>query len=291
MPGDRKSVQLEQLLRLLVVYRGRAVGSIGAIGCFSLNSSKAVDGGEAGVAVTDDPVLFDHMLLLGHFGRLQSGQAARTFDLGDMSLGLKYRPNTLGVFLALSSLNRLSELNDNCDRVWTGVCEELDGAPGLRPIELLPGAQRGGYYSFVFAYEGAEMGGPSREEFVKAARAEGVPLSADRYSQINYTYGMLHQAPIFTTFDRTKIGGGCYDATRPWSENIQTKPLPVCERIGHQLVSLPPIFRTADDTFVHTCGRALRKVLLALVPETTRTTPKTASSESRVPRREVVRAS
>jgi dTDP-4-amino-4,6-dideoxygalactose transaminase len=71
------------------VYKGKSVGTWGDIGCFSLNCGKAVDAGEGGVAVTDDPVLFDHMLLLGHFGRIQNGQTARTFKVGDMSLGLK----------------------------------------------------------------------------------------------------------------------------------------------------------------------------------------------------------
>jgi len=48
------------------VYRGRPVGSWGDIGCFSLQGPKAVSGGEGGIAVTDNPVLFDRMLALGH---------------------------------------------------------------------------------------------------------------------------------------------------------------------------------------------------------------------------------
>ncbi|HEY3245261.1 MAG TPA: aminotransferase class I/II-fold pyridoxal phosphate-dependent enzyme, partial [Phycisphaerae bacterium] len=58
------------------VYKGKSVGTWGAVGCFSLNASKAVDGGEGGVAITDDPRIFDHMLILGHFGRIHKGQAA-----------------------------------------------------------------------------------------------------------------------------------------------------------------------------------------------------------------------
>jgi hypothetical protein len=58
--------------------------------------------------------------------------------------------------------------------------------------------------SHVFVYEGQKLGGPPPEEFVEAVRREGAPLSADRYSQVNYTYGMLHQAPLFTTLDRRK---------------------------------------------------------------------------------------
>ncbi len=248
------------------VYKGKSVGTWGDIGCFSLNCGKAVDAGEAGVAVTDDPVLFDHMLLLGHFGRIQNGQAARTFKVGDMSLGMKYRPSTPSIYLAMASLKRLHELNERCEKTWRWLCEEIEGTNGLRPQETLPGAVRGGYMSYVLAYTGEELGGPSREEFVKAVRAEGAPLSADRYSQINYTYGMLHQAPIFTTLDRRKLGGGCYDPTRPWPENVSRASLPVCERVAQQLVSFLRLDRASEE-FVRSCGQALRKVTTALVPQ------------------------
>jgi dTDP-4-amino-4,6-dideoxygalactose transaminase len=248
------------------VYKGKAVGTWGAIGCFSLNSGKGVDGGEGGVAVTDDPVLFDHMLILGHFGRVQNGQAARTFNIGDMSLGMKYRPHTASIYLAMASLKRLHDLNARCERTWGWLCEEIDGIRGLRPQFTLPDALRGGYMSYVMIYEGEGLGGPPRDQFVDAVRQQGAPLSADRYSQINYTYGMLHQAPLFTTLDRRGLGGGCYDNTRPWAENIVKVSLPVCERVAKQLVSFPRLDQ-ASERFVRSCGRALRKVMSSLVPQ------------------------
>ena len=70
-------------------YRGRPVGGWGDVGCFSLQGAKAVSGGEAGIAVTDDPTLYDRMLLLGHYGRLKKGQAAASFESDYLSLGVK----------------------------------------------------------------------------------------------------------------------------------------------------------------------------------------------------------
>lgn len=163
----------------------------------------------------------------------------------------------------MGSLKRLPKLNDRCARAWDRLCDELRGVPGIRAIETLPGAVRGGYLAFVLAYEGKELGGPSREEFVAAVRAEGVPLTADRYSQINYTYGMLHKAPLFTTLHRPGLGGGCYDPTRPWEETLQRVHLPVSERLTQQLVSLPRL-DTASRRYVRGCGRAIKKVLLGL---------------------------
>ena len=245
------------------VYKGKSVGTWGAIGCFSLNATKGIDGGEAGVAVTDDPVLFDRMLILGHFGRIKRGQAAETFDIGDMSLGLKYRPHQCAMHLALGSIKRLSLLNARCAKRWSWLCDEVRDVPGVYATESLPGAVRGGFLAFVLVYEGAEMGGPSREDFVKAVRKEGAPLTADRYAKINYTYGMLHKAPLFTQLDRRALGGACYDPTRPWEENLSTVTLPVCERLTEQLISFPRL-DTASQSYVRGCGRAIKKVAHAM---------------------------
>ena len=244
------------------VYKGKSVGTWGAIGCFSLNSGKAVDGGEAGVAVTDDPRLFDHMLLLGHYRRMRNGQAANTFDVGDMNLGVKYRPHTSAIYLARSSLKRLPKLNARRAQAWRWLVDELAGVPGLRPISTTPGAVRGGYYSFVLAYEAADQDGPSRDAFLAAAKAEGVPITAITPDQ----YGMLHKAPLFTTFNRPSLGGGCYDPTRSWEETLQPVSLPVTEQMALQLVRLPPL-DTASEKFVRRCGYAMKKVMLSLVAQ------------------------
>jgi perosamine synthetase len=252
------------------VYKGKAVGTWGAVGCFSLNCGKGVDAGEGGVAITDDPVLFDRMLVLGHFGRIQNGQAARTFNIGDMSLGMKYRPHTAAIHLALASLKRVDQLNVHCEESFRWLCEEIQGIRGLRPQATLPDAVRGGYMSYVLVYEGEQLGGPARDQFVEAVRQLGAPISADRYSQINYTYGMLHQAPLFTTLDRRALGGGCYDPTRPWEENLSRVSLPVCERVSQQLISFPRLDQ-ASEKFVRACGRALRQAMMTMV--TRRTEP------------------
>ncbi|MGD2110090.1 MAG: aminotransferase class I/II-fold pyridoxal phosphate-dependent enzyme [Phycisphaerae bacterium] len=265
-------------------YQGKPVGTWGDVGCFSLNSGKAVDAGEGGIAVTDDPRLFDRMLVLGHFGRIQKGQAAKTFDFGDMSLGQKYRPHQCAMYLAMGSLRRLATLNKRCDRSWQTLCDALQDVPGIRTFETLEHAHRGGYQAFVLAYEGAELGGPDRDTFVKAVKRQGVPITADRYSQINYTYGALHQAPLFTSVHRPGLGGGCYDPTRPWEEVVRSESLPGCERLSRQLVSLPRL-DAASRGYVRSCAKAIKKVLKAygVRAEATPEAPPAPSADEKQP--------
>ncbi len=257
-------------------YRNRPVGSWGDVGCFSLQGAKAVDGGEAGIAVTDDPTLFDRMLLLGHNGRLPTGQRAATFDLGNVSLGLKFRPHMLACVWAQASLRRLPARNRAAARIWRILCEELEGVAGIRPIEATPDSVRGGYYSFVFEYQGAERSGPSIEEFVAAVRAEGAPLDLDHFRG-----SLLHQQPLFRDLDRRELGGCFYDPTRPWPENLSRVSLPVTEAITDRLVRFAHDFYAVPDGYARACGRAIRKVLDAVLSQSSEPAHKVVAAVAR----------
>jgi dTDP-4-amino-4,6-dideoxygalactose transaminase len=223
-------------------YRGKPVGSFGDVGCFSLQGMKAVSGGEAGIAVTDDPALFDRMLVLGHYGRLKSGQAQGTFQTDHLSLGVKYRPHLYAALLALGSLSRLDELNRRRRRNYELLAAGLEGCSAVRPVETTAGATRGGFLEFILHYDPGRAGGWSAKRFIKAARAEGVPLSRERYARIGDQGHMLHEAPIFA-------GSGA----------DQHVALPVTAGLGGALLSLPA-FTKVPARFVGQCGAALGKV-------------------------------
>ena len=49
-------------------YRGRPVGALGAIGCFSFYGNKIITTGEGGMCLTDDPAVAEHLRLLRDHG-------------------------------------------------------------------------------------------------------------------------------------------------------------------------------------------------------------------------------
>ena len=241
------------------VYRNKPVGSWGDIGCYSLQGPKAVSGGEAGVAVTKDAVLFDRMLVLGHYGRLKNGQAANTFKTDYISLGVKYRPHLYAILLALGGLSRLEELNRRRQRNYEILCDELAGCRAVRPVQTTEGATRGGFLEFILKYESEHAGGWNRAAFIQAARAEGVPIEEERYARIGDRGHLLYESPIFTTLDYSKLGG-YFAATREGGVDWAGKDsLPVIGGLADRLLSLPP-FTKVPERFVRDCARALRKV-------------------------------
>jgi perosamine synthetase len=240
------------------LYQGRPVGSWGDIGCFSLQGPKAVSAGEGGIAVTDNPVLFDRMLALGHYGRLKAGQAKNTFDTDYLTLGVKYRPHLYGIMLAAGSLSRLPELNRRRQRNYDILSAELAGCEAVQPIKTTPEAVRGGFLEFIVRYTPEKAGNWKSSEFLQAAQAEGVPISKERYARLGKSKRMLNETPIFTTLDSTELGGNL-EASRQQDSSQRQSDLPVVRSLAGRLLTLPP-FTKVSERFVRECAAGLRKI-------------------------------
>jgi len=240
-------------------WQGRKVGSMGAVGCFSCQGPKAVSGGELGVVVTNDPDLYDKMVLLGHFGRKKIGSSKAILSVGDMSLGAKYRAHAWAVAMANEDLKRLPELNSKRGKNYQILCDGLRECPGLELIDTLPGVERGGYLEFKFKLSPEALKIATRERIVEAMHAEGIPLVADRYSDRNYTYGLLHAAPLFTTFDLKSIGG-CFFNPEDSHAAHPIVHLPISEDITGRLVGMEA-YVEVDTAVMANMAAGIRKVM------------------------------
>ena len=205
--------------------------------------------------------MLDRMILLGHFGRPRQGGLEIVNTIGATSLGAKYRPHLWAVAMANEGLKRLPELNQKRTANYEFLNDQLRGCPGLEVIDALPGATRGGYLEYKFKLTSAAVQAASRERIVEAMAAEGAPVTADRYSDLNFTYGLLHAAPLFATVDRRQLGGCFYDPTRP---DPTVKPeLPVAEDLNQRLITLPGFIDVPRESLAEVAV-AMRKVMAAL---------------------------
>lgn len=231
-------------------YAGNPVGSWGAVGCFSLQGGKAVSAGEGGVAVTKTREYYDRMLALGHPIRAGAEIEGGRELLGNLQLGPKYRPNLMGIVLALSSLDRLGELNRLRRRNWQILTGALDGCREVTPVTTLPGAERGGFLEFKLLVDPDQLS-CSAEEIVADLKAEGVPASLDRY-------GSLHKSPIL------RRGGPV--SIELLNLDSRTLPpvlsLPNVEQTDGRVITLPAL-TDVPEAFVRQCGDAIRKVASA----------------------------
>jgi len=206
-------------------YKGRAVGTFGHFGCFSLGSGKNVAAGDAGVLVTKDHDLYEQALLLGmHPSRtlneIKDAQRRKWID----SLIYTYRVNQLSAALAVAQLDRLEELNYWRRKTAGDMAERLEGVPGIRPLRL-PEYLDPAWHRIGWTFVAEEVPGVSREQYVKALQAEGVPI------HIGYVITPIHLRRAFQE-KRTHFGKGYPWTAHPKGDSIVYRKgdCPVAER-------------------------------------------------------------
>jgi dTDP-4-amino-4,6-dideoxygalactose transaminase len=150
-------------------FRERGVGTHGALGCFSFQSTKPMTAGEGGMITTDDPDLEQRCQSLINCGRRRPGD---TFE-GPL-MGANYRMTEWQCGILLAQLARLPEQIERKSRAAARLREGLGAIRGISPIARDPRVTREVIYAFVFLVDESALG-VSRNRFVRAMRAEGIP--------------------------------------------------------------------------------------------------------------------
>jgi dTDP-4-amino-4,6-dideoxygalactose transaminase len=150
-------------------WREHGVGTWGALGCFSFQTTKPMTAGEGGMITTDDPELEQRCQSLINCGRRRPGD---TFE-GPV-LGANYRMTEWQCAVLLAQLARLPEQIEKKSRFAAHLRAGLDSIPGLRAVARDPRHTREVIYAFIFMVDEAALG-VSRNRFVRALRAEGIP--------------------------------------------------------------------------------------------------------------------
>jgi len=235
------------------LWSGKTIGSIGHIGCFSLQKSKPINAIEAGVATTDSDDLYDRMLAVGQYGRCGSlWQTERFKELKAMGLGVKYRANPLGTALARAGLQRLPELNAKRTAWYEKMDAHIDGIDGVTHQRTHEQARRGGMLLYTGRVDPETVGAPA-EAIFEALRAEGVRLNSQML------YGVMHLQPLFTDFSFEGLGGPWGDPASDNRAPLEAGSLPVSEAIQDTAYWLStPV--DPDPEWVDQVGEAFAKV-------------------------------
>ena len=114
---------------------GRPAGSIGAIGCFSLQQGKHITTGEGGIVTTNDDALARHMFLYIN----------KAWGYGDPNpdhyfLALNYRMSELQGAVALAQMDKLDASVNNRIATAQSLTTKLAGLDGIETPHTFPGA-------------------------------------------------------------------------------------------------------------------------------------------------------
>ena len=168
-------------------YQTKKVGALSDVGAFSFQASKNLTSGEGGMVTTNDKDIHDRVCAFMNVGRAPGG-ARWEYP----RLGWNYRPSEYLAAILLVRLELLEAQTDRRNRNATYLSNVLEAIDGITPPKLAPWATKHGYHLYCLKYDPKGFSGKSRQEFVNALSAEGIPCSIGYRSPLSQEPGMAH---------------------------------------------------------------------------------------------------
>ena len=134
--------------------------------------SKNITSGEGGIVLTDNSKIADIARSYSNCGR-SKGKAFYEHYL----LGSNLRLTELQAVILLGQLTRLKSQTLKRQKNAALLDKGLKGIPGIALLKNDPRVTRRGYHMYIFRFISENWGGVSRETFLKALNAEGIPAS------------------------------------------------------------------------------------------------------------------
>jgi len=228
---------------------GRLVGTMGEIGCFSLQQSKHMITGDGGITVTNDDYLAKRGALFMDKGWERSQTGPRVYPM----LGMNYRMTELQGAVAVAQVRKVRGLVEKRRQSGDLLTKLIADVPGVKPQRVLPGGKHS-YWLYAFRVEGMDAA-----RFAEALKAEGIPCSAGYIGK-----------PIFLCNDALRNQRIFGDSAHPFDHPRARKGIayreglcPVAEGILRRMIQLP-LNEAWGEQEVHDAAKAIAKVATGL---------------------------
>lgn len=233
----------------LAEYKSRLVGTIGDLGCFSLQQSKHMFTGDGGITVTNDEELARKARPFMDKGWDRSLGLPRAYVM----LGFNYRMTELQGAIARAQLKKVKWVVERRRAVAGSLTKRLNEIEGVYPPKV-PKGYKHSYWLYPLKIEPSKFNA-SLSDIAKAITAEGIPTGT------GYIGKPIYMAPVFTEkrgYGRSKCPWTCplYGRDISYGEGL----CPKAEETLNRLLTLPcNEYFTEED--VEDIAKAVEKVL------------------------------
>lgn len=226
-------------------YRGRPVGTLGDIACFSFNDFKHVSCGDGGIVASSNEA----------YGRRLQKAADKGYDRVSGNrmveeLAPCYRMSALQASVAAAQMERVREIAGIRNRLGTQLREGVASIPGLRPHAV----RDDDYCSFWFSMTRIDPDAfsCSRDTLVKALQAEGLPCSGGYIAVPLYRYPAFQNGNFFS---------GRWPLREAGLTDMDYKKVdcPEAEAILETAINIP-VNESMDEAWIRLVLEALHKV-------------------------------
>jgi perosamine synthetase len=175
----------------LTEYKGRLVGTIGDIGCFSLQQSKHITCGDGGLTITDDERLGERLALFANKGWPNYGKGGRDYVM----FGVNYRMTELQAAVVLAQLPKLDGVVARRIAAADAITAAIAGIPGLLPPQSPPGG-RHSYWFYPLLTQPEQLGW-STADFARRLRELGIPAGHGYTGKPIFLYDLLRNQQVY----------------------------------------------------------------------------------------------
>ena len=208
-------------------YRGRALGSIGHLGCYSFHDTKNFVCGEGGALTVNDPVLIERAEILR-----DKGTNRRQFWRGEVDkytwvdLGSSFVPSEISCAFLLAQFEAMDAMQERRDLLWNAYQDRLKplAAEGALTLPTVPPECRSNSHIFHVLMPDQE----TRDDLIAHLAAHDI-------------HAVFHYVPLHTS---------------PMGRQLTAGPvqLPVTESIAGRLVRLPMYYELTDTGIDRICS-------------------------------------
>ncbi len=156
------------------LYGEEYTGTVGHLGVFSLNRHKTMQTGEGGVVITDSSYLANRVRLVRNHGESVLSETTE-FNGHEDIIGYNYRLTELQAAIGIPQLERLDELNFHRIELADYLSKCLKEFDFLSPVSVREDCTHV-YYLYPIKFDENKIA-ISRDQFVNALNAEGMPVS------------------------------------------------------------------------------------------------------------------
>ncbi|MCH8120855.1 MAG: DegT/DnrJ/EryC1/StrS family aminotransferase [Planctomycetes bacterium] len=173
----------------LAEWRGKKIGTLGDLGCFSFQNSKHLPAGEGGAVVGNDEEIMDRCQSFHNCGR-PYGSVKKTS--GYPIRGSNSRMQEFQAVILMSQMKRLEKDTARRNENAHYLTSRIKDIPGILPHKLYEGVTRAAYHLYPFRYKKEHFNNIPRSKFLSALSAEGIPCSGGYGPQ--YKDGLIEEA-------------------------------------------------------------------------------------------------
>ncbi|MHA1229168.1 MAG: DegT/DnrJ/EryC1/StrS family aminotransferase [Candidatus Helarchaeota archaeon] len=224
-------------------YKGKKVGSIGDIGCFSFFESKNMMTGEGGIITTNDDEIAEKCKLIRHHGEPYWYQYIR--------LGYNYRMTAIQAAIGLIQLKKLEKMNNKRIEYAQYYNKNLKGLSGLQ-LPITKNYVKHVYHLYAPLIKPEELG-IDKDKFLELVNKD------ETITKLIYPQP-LYKSPLFQNL----VGYGpksCPFSCPYYGKQISYDiHLPVVENICNRAIGLPNLPST-DLNQIDKVIETLRKVI------------------------------